>query len=218
MMRELRFSSSPESDADDELQTWRLLSHQIRSNPHNLLAHVQRILLTQDENLQNRTGGTLLDLYLALGTSGVMLRTRMLDICRDQLDEDTVSLFDSWLESGVDEHACGWMSGSMLATGEIPAGSSLLKLQRSTVEPEYIDVLAEVQDHLEYGQVELAQALLETEVLEGRATSELEHELLTVYQHTRNGKRLEEISDKLISSDVKLSEDWQEARVRAKNW
>lgn len=219
-VRELRFDSlsGDEAGVDSSLQIWRLLSHQIRRDPHDLRAHIQRILLTQHEDLQNRTSGSLLDLFLALGSSGLMLRTRMLDICREQLDEDTMGLFDSWLEEGVEERAGGWMSGSMLSTGEIARGSKLLKQQRSVAVPEYADVLTEVRDHIEYGQIDLAQTLLETEILEGRTTPELEHELLTVYQHTRNRSRLESMSNALSDSGAELSEIWRDTRVRAENW
>lgn len=219
-IRELRFdfSSEDQTEADSELQVWRLLSHQIRRDPYALRSHVQRILLTQHETLHNRMPGSMLDLFLALGSSGVMLRTRMLDICSEQLDEENVNLFASWIEEGVDEKVCGWMEGSMLSSGEVSRGRKLLKQQHSTVEPQYTDILAEVQDHIEYGQIELAQELLENEILEGRATPELEQELLIVYQHTRNAGRLEEISNVLTSSGAELSESWQEVRVRAENW
>ncbi|CAA6821539.1 MAG: Unknown protein [uncultured Thiotrichaceae bacterium] len=219
-MRELRFDTLSENEAsvDSGLEIWRLLSHQIRRNPYDLRAHTQRILLTQHEGLQDRTSGSLLDLFLALGNSGLMLRTRMLDICRDQLDEETVDLFDTWLQEGAEDQAGGWMSGSMLSTGEIARGSKLLKQQRSVVESQYTDVLAEIQDHIEYGQIDLAQTLLESEILEGRATAELEQELLAVYQHTRNSSQLEAMSNALIDAGVELSETWQDARVRAENW
>ncbi len=219
-MRELRFDtlSENETGVDSGLEIWRLLSHQIRRNPYDLRAHTQRILLTQHEDLHDRTSGSLLDLFLALGSSGLMLRTRMLDLCRDQLDEETVGLFDAWLKEGVEEQAGGWMSGSMLSTGEIARGSKLLKQQRSVAESQYTDVLAEIQDHIEYGQIDLAQTLLESEILEGRATADLEQELLAVYQHTRNSSQLEVISNALIDAGVELSESWQDARVRAENW
>lgn len=220
--RELRFDDLSENEAgvdnNNRLDIWRLLSHQIRRNPYDLRAHTQRILLTQHDDLRNRTGGSLLDLFLALGSSGVMLRTRMLDICRDQLDEETVALFAAWLEEGADDQAGGWMAGSMLSTGEMARGNKLLKQQRSVVEAQYTDILTEVQDHIEYGQIDLAQTLLEAEILEGRATAELEQELLAVYQHTRNSSQLEMMSNALIDSGVELSEIWQNTRVSAENW
>lgn len=220
-MSELRFdfsSDEGQTEVDSELQIWRLLSHQIRRNPYALRTHVQRILLTQHDSLHNRMAGSLLDIFLALGSSGVMLRTRMVDICSEQLDAGTRDLFISWLEEGVDEKVCGWMEGSMLSSGEISRGSKLLKQLHSVVDPQYADILTEVQDHIEYGQIELAQELLEQEILEGRATAELEQELLMVYQHTRNANRLEEVSNELASSGAELSESWQDVRVRAQNW
>ncbi|MEZ5536467.1 MAG: hypothetical protein R3F02_12675 [Thiolinea sp.] len=203
---------------DELLQLWRFLSHHIHRYPYDLRAHVQRILLTTQEGLQNRTAGTLLDLFLALGGSGRTLRERMLDECREQLDEATYDRFSAWLDEGVTGQESGWFKGSMLATGEVPPVRRLLKQQRNESGPHYTDILTEVQDYLEYGQIDLAQELLETEILEGRTTPELEQELLTVYQYTRNRSRLEDIANALTEAGFELSEFWHEARVRAENW
>lgn len=220
-MRQLRLASLADSGstADEPLQLWRFLSHHIRRYPFDLRAHVQRILLTSDENLQNRSAGTLLDLFLVLGDAGKMFRTRMLDECREQLDEAMYERFSGWLDEGVTEQESGWLQGSMLSSGVTPPLRPLLKQQRrSESEARYTDVLAEVQDHLEYGQIELAQHLLETEILEGRTNPELEQELLTVYQHTRDRTRLEQVASALTEAGYELSEDWSDARVRAEHW
>lgn len=207
------------SDAGNEqLQLWRFLSHHIRRYPYDLRAHVQRILLTGQENLLNRMGGSLLDLFLALGDSGRMLRERMLTECREQLEEATYERFAGWLDEGVTDRESGWLRGSMLATGEVPPVRKLLRQQRADSAAVYTDVLAEVRDHLEYGQIDLAQQLLEAEILEGRSTPELEQELMTVYQYTRNRSRLEEVAGALTEAGYELSGVWHEARVRAETW
>ncbi|PIE01359.1 MAG: hypothetical protein CSA79_00595 [Thiothrix nivea] len=213
-------NSSGEGTENELLQLWRFLSHHIRRYPYDLRAHVQRILLTSQEGLLNRSGGSLLDLFLALGSSGRMLRERMLEECRERLDKATYERFSRWLNEGVSERESGWLCGSMLTTGEVAPVRKLLQQQRSSAEEAtgYADVLAEVQDHLEYGQVDLAQALLETEILEGRSTPELEQELLTVYQYTRNRNRLEEVAGALTSAGYELSGIWHEARMSAETW
>jgi hypothetical protein len=221
-MRRLRLvqpaDSDSENDSGEQLSLWRFLSHHIQRYPYDLRAHVQRILLTGQDGLQNRTAGTLLDLFLALGDAGKAFRERMLNECRERLDEKTCALFSGWLDEGVTAQESGWLQGSVLSTGETPPVRKLLKQQRSGNESQYTDVLAEVQDHLEYGQVELARQLLETEILEGRATPELEQELLTVYQYTRDRTRLEQVASALTEAGYELSEVWHDARVSAENW
>ena len=62
--RSLRLSADAGFEA---LPSWRYLSHHIRRYPHDLKAHVQRILLAQSDDLGDCVEGSVLDLFLALG-------------------------------------------------------------------------------------------------------------------------------------------------------
>lgn len=129
-MRRLRLvqpaDSDSENDSGEQLSLWRFLSHHIQRYPYDLRAHVQRILLTGQDGLQNRTAGTLLDLFLALGDAGKAFRERMLNECRERLDEKTCALFSGWLDEGVTAQESGWLQGSVLSTGETPPVRKLL--------------------------------------------------------------------------------------------
>ncbi|MEZ5479980.1 MAG: hypothetical protein R3E95_21605 [Thiolinea sp.] len=207
------------ADNDTEaLQTWRHLSHHIRRYPHDLHAHVQRILLAQHEPLSSRVAGSLLDLYLALDNAGHMLRERMLELCNEYLSDDNRQQFSRWLEQGINsQEGVRWLQGSMLATGEV-ARKKLLTQQRTESDYQYTDLQAEIQDYLAYGQIDLAQELLEREILEGRGSPELEQELLTIYQHTRGRERLLAVAEKLEADGMALSPAWEQARNEAQNW
>ena len=62
-----------------------------------------------------------------------------------------------------------WREGSVLSTGQDAASIKLLTIERSQETAEYSTVMEEVFACLEYGQVDTAQALLEAEVMAGRA-------------------------------------------------
>ncbi|MGB0845272.1 MAG: hypothetical protein ACPGSM_01060 [Thiolinea sp.] len=203
----------------DPLPAWQYLSRHVRRYPYDLRAHVQRILLAKDDGLGDRLEGSLLDLFLALDNSGQMLRTRVLDICTDDLGDETKTLFQDMLENGTaTKQSTPWLNGSTLATGESSKPLKLLTLQRVESSQSYSSLQAEIQDCLEYGQIEIAQELLETEILAGRATPELEQELLTIYQHTRNRDGLEAFAVAWNATGTELSEDWLNALKEAGNW
>ena len=214
--RALRLSPANNNEA---LEIWQHLSHHVRRYPHDLRAHVQRILLAQSPTLNDRLEGSLLDLFLALGNAGHMLKERVLGLCAEDINEETKQLLAGWggENSNADQNA-RWINGSVLASGQRSTQHKLITQLRVESEQSYSSLQAEIQDCLEYGQIDIAQELLENEVLEGRATPELEQELLIIYQHTRNGERLAEIAGSIVTSGVELPAYWAEALDEAKNW
>lgn len=214
--RSLRLSQESGYDAP---AVWRYLSHHIRRYPHDLRAHMQRIFLAKNGELVNCLEGSVLDLFLALGNAGDMLKTRVLDLCADDISSETGQLLKGMLEGGLNaEKSTPWLNGSMLATGESNRPHKLLTQQRSEVPQNYDNLQAEIQDCLEYGQVDLAQELLEKAILAGQATPELEQELLTVYQHTRNREGLEKFAVTLNAGGTELSESWINALHESATW
>ena len=205
-------------NTEESLQAWRYLSHQVRRKPHDLRNHIRRVLLAKEYALTDQLAGSLLDLFLALGNSGTMLKERMLELCLTQLGEQQ-TFFRDWIDDNQNEtYKNSWMHGSMLATGEKNTTHPLLTPDRVQQSNQYENILAEVQDYLEYGQLDAAQEKLETEILEGRGTPELEQELLIIYQHTRNKDRLIEVADALLAAQAGVTELWSLAREEAQTW
>lgn len=214
--RSLRLSSE---DGYETLDTWHHLSHHVRRYPHDLRAHIQRILLAQSDSLSDRLDGSLMDLFLALGNSGQMLKKRMLDLCDGHIQEETSVLLNDWLDNGLEAgQSAPWVNGSMLTTGESRVKHKLITQIRNESANNYTSILAEIQDCLEYGQIDIAQELLEKEILDGRGTPELEQELLTIYQHTRNKEGLESLTGAIKASGSELSQNWANALHEATNW
>ena len=207
------------TNAAEIADTWRYLSHNVKRYPHDLRNHVQRILLSRTETMAERLAGSLLDLFLALGNAGHPLKETMLNLIGDQLTEEQRHFFEDWSKHGQTEVSrTRWMTGSILSTGESTPARTLLVQQRNQSHSQYDNLLAEIQDYLEYGQIDLAQDLLETEILEGRSTPELEEELVIIYQHTRNKTRLIEVADTLIAAEAGVTSLWIKAREEAENW
>lgn len=204
----------------DPLQTWRFLSHQIRRYPLDLRAHAQRILLTHQEGLTDRMEGSLMDLYLALGKdAGVMLKERMLEQCKPYLSGEAVQYFTQLQAEGenlgLDRE---WRLGAVLATGENNVHHPLIRVERELEVSRYTSVLEEAQACLEYGQIDIAQELLEKEMLAGHNDPAIEQELLNIYQYTRNKDKLTQLTAQLVAAGLESSETWKAHQSEADNW
>lgn len=204
---------------DAKLSIWRHLTHHIKRNPHDLRAHVQRILLAQEEELHSKLAGSLQDLYLALGDAGLMLRENMLDEVKDVLSTNQIDFFRDWLsrssEQG-DDHQ--WREGSVLCDGFGVNPQKLLQPEQVKVVSEYADVLEEVYACLEYGQIDTAQALLEKECLSEEPHAQAEFELLNLYQYTRDKNALDEMTAQLEQAGKTLSQQWQDKQQESQQW
>jgi len=209
---------------DDEynpLVAWRTLSHHIVRYPRDLRAHTQRILLGQNNSdIANVLPGSLQDLFLALGNAGYPLRKRLLDLSEQYLTNDEFSFFAQWIKQNAKDdktHHC-WQSGSVLCTGQC-VGEPLLHKEKTTEETKgYGDVLEEARACLDYGQLDVAQELLENEILKSPDSKEIEEELLVIYQYSKDKKKFDQLSKKLLSQGVTLSEEWKECQKSSNTW
>jgi len=204
----------------DVLQTWRFLSHQIRRYPLDLRAHVQRILLTHQEGLTDRIEGSLMDLYLALGTeAGLTLKQSMLEECTPYLSTEAVQFFKQLQTEGANQGLDReWRLGSVLATGENNVHHPLIRVERPVEVSRYTSILEEAQACLEYGQIDIAQELLEKEILAGHNDPAIEQELLNIYQYTRNKDKLTQLTAQLVAAGLEPSDTWKAHQSEADNW
>ncbi|MCK5917108.1 MAG: hypothetical protein KAG34_01690 [Cocleimonas sp.] len=207
----------------DPVSAWRALSHHVVRYPRDLRAHAQRILLGQHNNdVSSFLPGSLQDLFLILENNGYALRKNLLDLSKQHLTEQDVSFFTHWIKQNAKNdkmHHC-WRAGSVLSTGSC-GGESLLNQQKQNKESStatYTDVLEEARSCLDYGQLDVAQQLLEDEILKSPESKEIEQELLTIYQHSRNKDQLTALSKKLVALGVTLSEEWVECQQNSVTW
>lgn len=192
----------------DELMTSpgrRHLAHHVGRYPLDLRAQVQRVLMNKDEEI---LAGVLQDLFIALRDNGLRLRTMLFEHVRDNLSEADQQYFTHWLEqgfgSGYDDR---FVSGSVLATGLSQKALALLTLpdrEQST----YASYYQEAVDCLEYGQLEVAQELLEQEILNPEGDPRAEEELLRVYSYSKDYESQERLRQLLQEQGRKLSPEW----------
>ncbi|QTR50871.1 hypothetical protein [Candidatus Thiothrix anitrata] len=206
-------SSAPE-------RAWGFLSHHIRRYPQDLRAHTQRILLAQGESLQERLAGSLQDIFIALGNSGQQLRAHLLELTKDQLSSEDGVFFNEWLEQGstFSGATMKWRMGSLLASGQEAATANLLRIERGQETAQYTDVMAEVVACLEYGQIDTARELLETEIQSGNTDEAMEQELVSIYQYTRDKGRLDAMITHLQAAGRELSPMWLEKQQESESW
>lgn len=204
----------------DVLGVWRFLSHHIRRYPQDLRAHTQRILLAQHETLRNRLAGSLQDLFLALGDAGSLLRERLFQLVKDDLNRQDELFFQQWLEdssANQGEHQ-RWREGSVLSTGQEAAGIKLLQVERKQEVAQYSNVMEEVFACLEYGQIDTARELLEAEVLAGNSDEAMEQELVNIYQYTRSKDGLNTMIKQMQDTGREVSAFWLKKQQESEQW
>lgn len=203
----------------EPVAAWRFLSHHIRRYPQDLRAHTQRILLAQQEPLRNRLGGSLQDVFIALGSSGSLLREHLFGLVQSDLSEADQAIFQQWLREPADNGMKQrWREGSVLASGQEAAAARLLDMERTQANAEYSNVMEEVIACLEYGQIDTARELLETEVLADRADEAMEQELVNIYQYTRNKEGLNGMVRHMQEAGREISALWQEKQQESEQW
>ena len=211
-------------DVYNPIFAWRSLSHHIVRYPRDLRAHAQRILLGQNnDEIANFLPGSLQDLFLVLNNDGYPLRKHLLDLSEQYLTNEEFSFFSHWIKHNAKNdttHHC-WKTGSVLSTGSC-GGVLLLKSEEKkdeiTTSAAYTDVLEEARTCLDYGQLDVAQQLLEDEILKSPQSKEIEEELLTIYQYSRAKEQFENLTKKLLEKGVTLSEEWQKCQQNSTTW
>ena len=207
----------------DPVTAWRALSHHVVRYPRDLRAHAQRILLGHhNSDVSSFLPGSLQDLFLILENNGYALRKNLLDLSAQYLTKKEVSFFTQWIKQNAknDKRYHCWRTGSVLSTGSC-GGESLLdqeEQERESSTASYTDVLEEARSCLDYGQLDVAQQLLEDEILKSPESKEIEQELLTIYQYSRNRDQLIALGKELEAQGVTLSEEWIECQQNSSTW
>ncbi len=207
----------------DPVSAWRSLSHHIVRYPRDLRAHTQRILLGQNnDKIANFLPGSLQDLFLVLNNDGYQLRKHLLNLSEQFLTNEEFSFFSHWIKQNAKDdqtHHC-WQTGSVLSTGSC-GGELLLQPEEKAVTQTvatYDDILEEARACLDYGQLDVAQQLLEAEILKSPQSTEIEEELLTIYQYSKDKEQFDNLTKKLLEKGVTLSEKWLKCQQTSSTW
>jgi hypothetical protein len=175
------------------------LAHISAREPDNLLNHVRRIYLHLALMQSGPLYGAMLDLYLVLGDKGQGLRNRLLKKARKLLSHEEHDLFFTHTEPGL--HSNQPLPASPHSVlGNFFSGKmrlvTALKVEHSSDDRE-IDPLELAKAELNYGDISVAQEILEVALLKSPTRLGLHYSLLEIYKHTRSLDDLLAMKDRL---------------------
>jgi hypothetical protein len=198
---------------DVDRERWAThLAHIASREPANLLNHVRRIYLHLGHKQSGPLYGAMVDLYLALGEKGAGLRHNLLQQTRKLISQEQYDLFINHLHQGLKPHH------SLTASQHSVLGSFFGCEKRLVVEgnaeqvpPEReIDPLELAREELNYGDITVAQQILEEAVLQSPKRLGLHYSLLEVYKHTRSLEDLLSMKERLGDGIESAQSAWNQ--------
>jgi len=184
------------------------LFHRVARFPSDLRSHVQRIYLHLAEENGMDTYAALVDLFVSLGAKGRELRQRMLRQSWPVLTAEQRDILTRYLESGLDrlDHTPP-APGSALLLGV--GGTRHLVEKTGYSSTASRDVMQQVDELLEYGQLEEARGLLEESLLQYPLRSELHEQLLDIYERSRDFARFNSMRLRLSELNHVCRDRWR---------
>ena len=177
--------------------------------PANLIAQVQRINSCLAHRNSEGVYGALLDLFIALGEKGLLLRRRMLVQAKPLLGEERSRALARHLEKGL--QATDPMppsSHSVLSKGL--TGTRQLVIRVDSASTTERDPLEDAIEHLEYSQIDKAQAILEQALLEDPSRADLHSNLLAIYRSSGDSVSFARMRDKLDQKQNPVADEWDQ--------
>jgi hypothetical protein len=176
--------------------------------PANLLNHVRRIFLHLALKQPDPLYGAMVDLCLTLGNKGERLRHNLLKQSRGLISQELYDLFLTHFEQGLQSHhhlppsqhsvLGNFFSGEARLVSEPNVG------QQS--DDREVDPLELAREELSYGDVTVAQQILEEALLQSPTRLGLHYSLLEIYRHTRS-------LDDLLNMQERLGDGIQIAKA-----
>jgi hypothetical protein len=191
-------------------------AHAVAREPDCLMRHVQRIVLHVKRGESERTSGAMVDLFIVLGTRGMSLRKRMLNLAKPHLDLRMIEFLTANLKRGVSATDVLPAATHSVLTKALSGTTELVKQTRA-VESEVRDPLQDARECLEYGQVEEAQRILEAAILEEPERAEVHRDLLEIYSHTADKESFCRMRGRLEPKHQALVKLWEDTAVSFKN-
>jgi hypothetical protein len=164
------------------------LAHISAREPGNLLNHVRRIYLHLAHKQSAPLYGAMLDLYLALGDKGGRLRQHLLHKAQELLSQKEYDLFLSHHHQGLQSHQPLPASQYSVLGNFFSGEMRLIEEQKAESEPlnREFDPLELAKEELNYGDITVAQQILEEALLKSPQRLGLHYGLLEIFKHTRS--------------------------------
>ncbi|MCG7985810.1 MAG: hypothetical protein JAZ20_17070 [Candidatus Thiodiazotropha weberae] len=190
------------------------LAYRSAREPENLLNHVRRVYLHLQLKQAEALYGAMLDLFLVLRDKGESLRNGLLNKAKTVLESDAFELFAKNLKQGLQKNQPYPISQHSVLANFFDGGLTLVDLDAESNEHAggRIDPLEVAQEELTFGDIEVAQEILEKALLSSPERMSLHIGLLEIYKHTRSLSSLLEMQDRL-GDHIKVAQSaWMETR------
>jgi hypothetical protein len=197
-----------------EPQLWsNHLAYRSAREPENLLNHVRRVYLHLETRQTEELYGAMLDLFLVLGDRGEALRKGLLKKAKARLPNDTFEMFVKNLKQGLHKnHPYPTCQYSVLGNF-FEGGISLFDETDTTEEvAQSADPLELAQEELTFGDISIAQEILEKAILSSPERMGLHFGLLEIYKHTRSLSDLLKMQEKLGDHINIAQSTWKKTR------
>lgn len=202
-----------ELPADIQVKALNHLAHKIQRIPKDLVLHMQRLRLFYKSDNAEGLYGALVDLFIALGSCGQPLRMRMLLGASKKLTTDQRNTLKSALATGITtSDSIPFTHYSRLSN---PVSSSKKIIESIPDKPKFqpTDIMDEVRDLLDCGQIENAKKILEKVLLETPEQEGFSLELLTIYQYTRDTESFDNMRRALKGLPLAAQDAWDEQAI-----
>ncbi len=178
--------SSPEYKEDLEPHAaWHFFSHSVGKHPTDLKMHTHRIFFAIRHQNAEYLPGALHDLFYILKDAGQNLRLRLLKAAAPYLNDNDKKYYATWLKSGEESGmSYKWVKGSVLSQGLFDCGKPLIT-KHSDKGSVNLSPLEEARACMEYGQLEVAQKILESALAIEPNSVQLKEELVLVNSCTQ---------------------------------
>lgn len=177
-------------------------------NPRDLRNHVQRINHQIQQKNPDGVYGALLDLFIILKDRGRPLRERMLKSARQLLRDEWFETLNQRLDRGITELDAMPLSHSSILSKGCAGSRRLVEKIGDSAALDW-DTLQEARSYLEYGQVDQAQSLLETAILQGSLRLDIHKDLLEIYKHARDRSNFLKMHRQLDTTDQSVLRLWR---------
>jgi tetratricopeptide (TPR) repeat protein len=188
------------------------LAHICAREPGNLLNHVRRIYLHLALKESDALYGAMLDLYLVLGDKGERLRTHLLHQASALLAEKEHNLFLTHHQSGLQSYQSLPASQHSVLGNFFSDEKRLVKEQPQEQQSTHrvSDPLELAREELNFGDITVAQEILEQAVLQSPQRLGLHYGLLEIYKHTRSLEDLLKMKERLGDGLVIAETAWNQ--------
>jgi len=185
------------------------LARGVARTPSNLIAQIQRINIYLTQRNTDSAYGALLDLFIALGDKGLLIRRRMLIRARPLLNNEQFQALAQRMDNGISANDPMPLSNqSVLSKGM--TGTRQLVVRVNSNETTARDPLECAIEYLEYSQVDKARSILEEALINDPSRKELHSNLLEIYRASDDLNAFSRMHNRLDVLKNPVPEDWKQ--------